>query len=93
MSDVQIVNRTAEVGYVIHPDYQGRGCMTSALATAIRELFALGYQEVLAGAFQENTASIHVMEHVGMQQIPKTDEIEYRGKSHRCAYFSIKKQE
>jgi RimJ/RimL family protein N-acetyltransferase len=63
------------------------GYMTEALKLAINELFDLGYQEVIAGAFSENAASIRVMEKSGMSKITKSDEIEYRGMIHTCVYY------
>ena len=93
VNDVQIEKGTIEIGYVIHPIHQGRGYMTEALAITLRDLFTLSYQEVVAGAFEENTASIRVMEHAGMEHMAKTEEIEYRGKRHRCVYYYKKKLE
>ena len=79
-----------ELGYVIHPDFHGKGYMTEALKLAIQELFEMGYQEVTAGAFSTNPASIRVMEKCGMRKLDKTDEIEYRGEKHTCVYYSKK---
>ena len=89
LNDVEIENGTIELGYVIHPAYHGRGYATEALKLAIRELFRRGFREVTAGAFAENPASLRVMEKAGMVRLSKTDEIEYRGKVHRCIYYSI----
>lgn len=80
-------DRQIELGYVIHPRYQGRGYMTQALRLAMKELFSLGYREILTGAFSSNLASIRVMEKCGMMQMEKTDRIEYRGNIHTCVYF------
>ena len=93
VNDVKAENKVIELGYVIHPKYQSKGYMSMALGLAICELFTGGYQEVIAGAFAENIASLRVMEHVGMQRMTKTEEIEYRGKIHCCVYYSKKKQE
>lgn len=89
LNDVEIENGTMELGYVVHPAHWGQGCATAALKLAIRELFAQGYREITAGAFHQNPASLRVMEKAGMTKIDKTDEIEYRGKTHRCIYYSI----
>ena len=61
--------------------------MTRALKLAITELFSLGYREVITGAFDENGASIRVMEKAGMVKLDKIDEIDYRGKLHKCVYY------
>lgn len=91
LNDVEICGQSIELGYVIHPAHWGRGLATAALKLAIEELFRLGYQEVVTGAFAENTASIRVMEKARMQRLEKTDEIEYRGILHRCVYYSRKR--
>ena len=87
MNDVEISNGSIELGYVIHPAFHGKGYMTRALKLAITELFSLGYREVITGAFDENTASIRVMEKAGMVKLEKIDEIDYRGKLHKCVYY------
>ena len=89
----EINQNSIELGYVIHPDFQGKGYMTEALGLAIEELFEMGYQEVSAGAFSTNAASIRVMEKCGMTRMNHTDEITYRSRTHRCIYYSIEKQE
>lgn len=89
LNDVEIENGVIELGYVIHPACHGRGYATAALKLAISELFHLGYREVTAGAFAENAASIRVMEKAGMRRLNEQEEVEYRGKTHRCVYFTI----
>ena len=93
MNQVEVQNGTIELGYVIHPDFHGRGYMTQALQLAFPELFRLGYEEVITGAFSTNAASIRVMEKCGMTKLSKTDEIEYRGITHNCVYYSRKRSE
>lgn len=87
-TDIQAGN--IELGYVIHPYFQGRGYMTQALGLAIKELFDLGCTEVITGAFSTNTASIRVMEKCAMTKLEKTDEINYRGTTHTCVYYRKK---
>jgi RimJ/RimL family protein N-acetyltransferase len=57
----------------------------------INYLFDLGFEEIITGAFEENAASIRVMQKCGMTRLSKTDSIDYRAKTHNCVYFSIKK--
>ena len=90
LNDVEIENGAIELGYVVHPAHHGKGYATAALKAAIAELFRMGYREVVAGAFAENPASIRVMQKAGMTLLPKTEEIEYRGRLHHCVYSSIK---
>ena len=91
LNDTEICGKTIEVGYALHPDYHGRGFATDALEAVIPYLFTEGFDQVLAGAFETNTASTRVMEKCGMKRPKMTSEIEYRGKTHKCVYYSIKK--
>ena len=93
LNDVEIQDGSIELGYVIHPDFQGKGYMTEALRSAVDALFLMGYREIICGAFEENAASIRVMVKAGMQKLSRTDEMEYRDKRHQCVYYSIMKQE
>lgn len=77
-----------ELGYMIHPNYHNKGYGTEMLKAMIDEMFAGGFKKVLAGAFEENPASMRIMEKSGMTRIEKTDEIEYRGKVHKCVYYA-----
>ena len=90
-NEVEVNDKSIELGYLIHPDFHGKGYMTEALTALIPDLFSLGYEEVICGAFEENPASLRVMEKSGMTRMEKIDEIEYRGKIHRCIYYSAKR--
>ena len=87
LNHTDIQNKQIELGYVIHPDSQGQGFMTAALKQAMDELFFLGYEEVITGAFSKNTASIRVMEKCAMTRLERSDEIKYRGTVHTCVYY------
>lgn len=89
LNDVSMEGGSVELGYVVHPAYQGRGYATAALKAAIAELFRMGFREVVAGAFSDNAASLRVMQKAGMTLTDKTEEIEYRGARHRCVCYSI----
>ena len=93
LNDVEIKDGKIELGYVIHPAFHGQGYMTEALKMAIQELFTLGYAEIVCGAFEENAASIRVMEKAGMQRTEFTENIDYRGKTRLCVYYSTKKED
>ena len=93
MNQVEVENGSIELGYVIHPDFHGKGYMTQALKLGFEALFDLGYREVITGAFSTNAASIRVMEKCAMTKLSKTDEIEYRGITHTCIYYSRKRSE
>lgn len=87
LNHTDMQGKQIELGYVIHPDFQEKGYMTEALQRALDELFNLGYEEVITGAFSANAASIRVMEKCGMTRMDQTDEIEYRGNIHTCVYY------
>lgn len=87
LNHTDIQDKQIELGYVIHPDFHGLGCMTDALQLAMEELFSSGYKEIVTGAFSGNSASIRVMEKCGMKRMKKTDTIEYRGCIHTCVYY------
>ena len=88
---VEIKEKTIEIGYVIYPTYWNQGYATEMLTALIRKMFEMGYEEVLTGAFEGNIASQRVMQKSGMTLLDMQDEIEYRGKVHKCVYYSAKK--
>lgn len=80
-----------EVGYAVMPRYHNQGFCTEALRASIAYFFAEGFREMLAGAFEENLASIRVMIKSGMEKLERREEIEYRGRIHNCVYYSVKR--
>ena len=91
INDCEINNECIEMGYALHPDYHNQGYTTEAFAAVIKSLLSKGFTEIIAGAFEDNIASIRVMEKCGMKRTKMTSETEYRGKTHKCVYYSIKK--
>jgi len=67
MAHVSRIHGYGEVGYVLHPDYWGRGIVTEALGAIIDFSFAHGLNRVEAVHAVENPASGRVMEKAGMQ--------------------------
>ena len=90
MNDVEMVDQVIEMGYCFHPDHHGCGYCTEAFRAVIQYLFKKGFKEVKCGAFEGNPASLRVMQKCQMELLDYTDEIEYRGKTHKCIYYSIK---
>ena len=80
-----------ELGYVINPIYKNKGYATEALKASINYLFSKGYEFIKAGYFEENIASMRVMEKSGMKKLNEIEEIEYRDKLHKCYYYGISK--
>ena len=91
MNDTDIEGESIEMGYVISLKHQNKGFCTEAVSGAIEYLFEKGCSEVICGAFEENAASLRVMQKCGMKLLQKNDVIEYRGEKHNCIYYSIKK--
>lgn len=89
VNDCEIGNHEIEIGYLIHPSHKCHGYATEAVSAVLAELREMCFRKVTAGCFSENTASLRVMEKCGMHPIDKTDEIEYRGKKHKCRYCEI----
>lgn len=89
LNDVDIHDEVIELGYLIHPDYQGKGYATESLQAAIQALFKMGYTEIQTAAFEENSASTNVMVKCGMKRITKTEDIEYHNSIKHCVYYSI----
>ena len=87
---VSVENGCIELGYVIAPDRWNRGYCTEAVRALIDALFEQGFDEVAAGAFEHNLASMRVMEKAGMSRLDKTEEIEYRGAVRKVICYSVK---
>lgn len=87
INDVDISENEMELGYVIHPNQKNKGYATEVLKKSMQIIFKSGYSTVKAGAFEENSASMRVMEKCGMIRTVQEDWIEYREEKHRCIYY------
>jgi RimJ/RimL family protein N-acetyltransferase len=67
--------REAEIGYVAHPEFRGRGLTTEACALVVRHGFVapedggLGLQRIVVFAAEENAASRRVIERNGFTAV------------------------
>ena len=73
-----VESRQAEIGWCLHPDAQGHGFATEGA----RELLRLGFDEaglhrIFAGCDARNSASLRVMERIGMRREAEFVENEY----------------
>ena len=93
INEVEKNDQFIELGYILHPNYHNQGYMTEALAATFMPLFNMGFKEVICGAVEGNKASLRVMAKAGMKLLERTDDIEYRGKVHRCIYYGIRNEE
>ena len=91
INDTGIDGTRIELGYAFSPAHHNRGYATEALTAMIQTLFTRGFEEIICGAFAQNVASLRVMEKSGMRPTGETEEIAYRGQTHRCVYCSIKR--
>ncbi len=89
VNDVELEGGSVELGYAISPEFWGRGYATQMLRAVMGELFAAGFTRVTAGAFEDNAASLRVMEKAGMRRIPRQDTVIYRGEARRCVYYAL----
>ena len=66
--EVQETDRTAELVYLLHPEYWGRGLATQMSWTVMQHAFDLGrIEEIIAGTDAPNKASLAVMKRLGMR--------------------------
>ena len=89
INQVSVEDNIIEIGWALDPEYHNKGYMTEAAACAADFLLKRGYSAVRAGAFEENPASMRVMEKIGMHRIQQTEEIEYKGKVHHCICWQL----
>ncbi len=62
-------HRSAEIGWIFHPDVAGRGYATEAAAALLGHTFAeLGFRRVAARIVDGNDASVRVCERLGMRR-------------------------
>lgn len=62
------------IGYCSGPAYWGNGYMTEALRALVQELFALGHEEIVIEAVQENIGSNRVIEKAGFTYVASREE-------------------
>ncbi len=91
LNDVDMDGQAVEVGYALLPQHWGRGYATEALTQAMRQLFDRGFETVKAAAFEQNPASLRVMEKAGMTPTGQTEQVAYRGVDHRCICYEKNK--
>ena len=92
INDVDITGDELELGYALLPEHWGRGYATAALKIAVADLFAWGFQTVKAAAFEDNIASMRVMEKAGMVLTGQTESVFYRDKERLCICYEIKRK-
>jgi len=62
-------HRTAEIGFIVHPDHQGRGYATEAGRVLLRIAFEdYGFHRVIGRTEARNTGSARVLAKLGMRR-------------------------
>ncbi len=80
---------TAELGFTLHPDAQGRGIATAAVREVLQLLFAAtSAQRVLGITDDRNEPSIRLLERVGFQYQEARD-IVFRGEPCREEIYAL----
>lgn len=89
------MHRRAEMGYILHPDYWGRGIATEAAKRIIQYGFEdLGLNRIMARADVRNPASIRVLMKAGMSiEGTLRDEMIIRGRPCTFTVCSILRSE
>jgi RimJ/RimL family protein N-acetyltransferase len=93
VNDTEIKGDSVEMGYAILPAFHNRGYCTEMLRGAIGYLHSHGFSRVLTAAFESNKASLRVMEKCGMTLLPETEDLTYRGVTHRCIYYCAARED
>ena len=61
--------RTAEIGFIFHPDHHGRGLASEAVSAVVAAAFAdLGLHRIVGRSDARNEPSIELMERIGMRR-------------------------
>ena len=92
---IDTVNNSAEIGYVINPDFHRKGYAYEAARKIMEFGFCeLGLHRIEARFMQGNEASLRVMEHLGMTfEGYHKDEVFVKGKYRTVGYCAITKDE
>lgn len=70
-------NERAEIGYELHPDFQGKGIMQEALSAVVDYGFEkMGLKTILAYSHAHNVRSISILERNSFERQPDLENIE-----------------
>lgn len=69
LTEIDPVNRSAELGYMLRSDFEGQGAMAEAVAALLTYAFTVGgLHRIVAYVDVDNQASRHVLTRLGFQQ-------------------------
>ena len=92
---IDTVNNSAEIGYVLNPDFHHNGYAYEAAKRVLEfGFYELGLQRIEARFMKGNEASLHVMEHLGMTfEGYHKDAVFVKGRYRTVGYCAITKDE
>ena len=90
-----VADQQAEVGYILHPDAQGRGYATEAVSALFDFAFGpVGVHRIYARCDARNAGSAKVMERLGMRREAHfRDHMRFKGRWDEELYYAILDQE
>ena len=93
--DVNVRNRSAEIGYLLGPEYRKQGYMADALYALLDYLFnELGLNKVIAQTAEFNQPSVSLLENFGFKQDGRLRKHhEFRGKLYDDLVYSMLAEE
>ncbi len=72
--NISVEKSTAEIGYMLHPDFQGRGYMQEALVTVLAYGFEVMQAQLIEGfCHPQHVASIRLLERNGFVRAGEVD--------------------
>ncbi|MFQ3544117.1 GNAT family N-acetyltransferase [Halobacillus rhizosphaerae] len=87
------LERKAEIGYELHPDYQGKGIMTEVVNRIIHYGFSnLKLETIEAVTNALNTKSLNLLETQQFDRVRIFHEIDSRGRSVNMAVYRLRQQ-
>lgn len=82
LNNINDVDSSATVNFVVHPEYQGHGYMQETLDTVAMIAFdKLGLEKLIAATEATNTASIELLENTDFQLMENFQEVDPKTKS------------
>ena len=80
-----------EIGYWIGKPFWGQGIATEAAQAILAEGFeTLGTDEILAGVFEDNPASVRVLEKLGFEHTKPTEDVYSITRGRRAGGYSLR---
>ncbi len=94
-ANINTAAMTCEIGYVLSPEYWGKGYMTEAVNAVLDLSFEkLGFKEAVLRIIAQNSASIRLAKRCGFRHVEtNAAEMEIKGAKRDIAHFSMTNNE